>query len=32
MPHRYVREPRAIDEADRFANACETPSEPLLAG
>ena len=26
----YVREPLTAEEADRLANACETPTEPLI--
>ena len=30
MPYQYVREPLTADEADRLANACETPTEQLI--
>src|SRR3954463_247406 len=30
MPSRPSREPRTADEADRLANACETPTEQLI--
>ncbi len=30
MPYKYVREPLTTEEADRLANACETPTEPLI--
>jgi hypothetical protein len=30
MPDQYVREPLTDAEADRLANACETPTEPLI--
>src|SRR3954451_12892964 len=30
MPYQYVREPLAAEEADRLANACETPTEQLI--
>jgi integrase/recombinase XerD len=30
MPYQYVREPLTAEEADRLANACETPTEQLI--
>src|SRR3954452_2955959 len=30
MPYQYTREPLTADEADRLANACETPTEQLI--
>src|SRR4051812_3643933 len=30
MAYQYVREPLTDDEADRLANACETPTEKLV--
>lgn len=30
MPYQYVREPLTAEEADRLANACETPAEQLI--
>ena len=30
MPYQYVREPLTAEEADRLANACETPTEKLI--
>jgi integrase/recombinase XerD len=30
MPYQYVREPLTADEADRLANACDTPTEKLV--
>jgi integrase/recombinase XerD len=30
MPYQYVREPLTALEADRLANACETPTEQLI--
>ena len=27
MPYLYVREPLTAEQADRLANACETPTE-----
>jgi hypothetical protein len=30
MPYQYVREPLTAEEADRLANACETPTEQLF--
>ena len=30
VPYQYVREPLTADEADRLANACETPTERLV--
>jgi integrase/recombinase XerD len=30
MPYQYVREPLIPEEADRLANACETPTEQLI--
>ena len=30
MPYQYVREPLTAEEADRLANACETPTEKLV--
>ena len=30
MAYQYVREPLTADEADRLANACETPTERLI--
>ena len=30
MPYQYVREPLTADEADRLANACESPTEQLI--
>jgi integrase/recombinase XerD len=30
MPYQYVREPLTDAEADRLANACETPTKPLI--
>ena len=30
MPYQYTREPLTADEADRLANACETPTERLV--
>ena len=30
MPYQYVREPLTPEEADRLANACETPTEQLM--
>ena len=30
MAYQYVREPLTADEADRLANACETPTERLV--
>jgi integrase/recombinase XerD len=29
MAYQYVREPLTAEEADRLANACETPTEQL---
>jgi uncharacterized membrane protein YkgB len=29
MPYLYVRQPLTAEEADRLANTCETPTEPL---
>ena len=30
MPYQYVREPLTAEEADRLANACDTPTEQLI--
>jgi integrase/recombinase XerD len=30
MPYQYVREPLTAEEADRLANACDTPTEKLV--
>ena len=30
MPYQYVREPLTAEEADRLANACETPTEQFI--
>ena len=30
MPYQYVRGPLTAEEADRLANACETPTEQLI--
>ncbi len=30
MPYQFVREPLTAEEADRLANACETPTEQLI--
>ena len=30
MPYQYVRDPLTADEADRLANACDTPTEQLI--
>jgi integrase/recombinase XerD len=30
MPYQYVREPLTAEEADRLANACDTPTEKLI--
>ena len=30
MPYQYVREPLTAEEADRLANACQTPTEQLI--
>ena len=30
MTYQYVREPLTAEEADRLANACETPTEQLI--
>src|SRR5882757_8923063 len=30
MPYQYVPEPLTTDEADRLANACDTPTEQLI--
>ena len=30
VPYQYTREPLTADEADRLANACETPTERLV--
>jgi integrase/recombinase XerD len=30
MPYQYTREPLTADEADRLANAFETPTEQLI--
>jgi integrase len=30
MPYQYVREPLTAEQADRLANACETPTEQLI--
>ena len=30
MSYQYVREPLTAEEADRLANACETPTEQLI--
>jgi hypothetical protein len=30
MPYQYVREPLTVDQADRCANAGETPTEQLV--
>ena len=30
MPYQFVREPLTIEEADRLANACVTPTERLV--
>ena len=30
MPYQYTREPLTAEEADRLANACETPTEQLI--
>jgi integrase/recombinase XerD len=30
MPHQFVRELLTVEEADRLANACETPTERLV--
>ena len=30
MPYQYTREPLTADEADRLANACESPTERLV--
>jgi len=30
MPYQYVGEPLTAEEADRLANACETPTEQLI--
>jgi hypothetical protein len=30
MPYQYVREPLSAEEADRLANTCEAPTEPLI--
>ena len=30
MPYQYVREPLTAEEADRLANACESPTEQLI--
>jgi integrase/recombinase XerD len=30
LPYQYTREAVTADEADRLANACETPTEQLI--
>ena len=31
MPYQYVRDPLTAEESDRLSNACETPTERLVA-